>query len=120
MTVEFFQNFDENSGSKSFCNHVDRGGDSSKNLEGPVVITLVGIGLTICQKLYGGRGPGGAIDPFHSLSGVPKFQMTVEFTVEKKVEAGKSNRGLKGRLQIFFSNLSIFGVEKCFIPLLEA
>jgi hypothetical protein len=31
--------------------------------------------------------------------------------------AGKSNRGWKGRLQIFFSNLSIFEIEKCFIPL---
>jgi hypothetical protein len=30
---------------------------------------------------------------------------------------GKSNRGWKGRLQIFFSNLSIFEIEKCFIPL---
>jgi hypothetical protein len=31
--------------------------------------------------------------------------------------AGKSNRGWKGRLQIYFSNLSIFKIEKCFIPL---
>ena len=30
---------------------------------------------------------------------------------------GKSNRGWKGRLQIFFPNLSIFEIEKYFIPL---
>jgi hypothetical protein len=29
----------------------------------------------------------------------------------------KSNRGWKGRLQIIFSNLSIFGIEQCFISL---
>ena len=33
-------------------------------------------------------------------------------------QPGKSNRGWKGRLQISFSNLSIFEIEKCFILLL--
>jgi hypothetical protein len=38
-------------------------------------------------------------------------------TKVKAPRSGKSNRGWKGRLQIFFSNLSIFEIEKCFMHL---